>query len=62
MRWRTRANVLMVDHCPGATTDTSVIATLASVIFKSVIGTALVIAIPPAVVWLIFALLRWLVL
>jgi hypothetical protein len=36
--------------------------TLSSFIFKSMIGTAILIAIPPAVVWLLFGLIRWLVL
>lgn len=36
--------------------------TPSGLIFKSIIGTALVIAVPPGVVWLVFVLVRWLVL
>jgi len=36
--------------------------TPSGLIFKSMIGTAMVIAVPPAVVWLLFALVRWFVL
>ena len=36
--------------------------TPSGLIFKSMIGTAMVIAVPPGVVWLVFVLVRWLVL
>ena len=36
--------------------------TPSGLIFKSMIATAIVIAVPPGVVWLVFVLVRWLVL
>ena len=42
---------------PAQTDDTP-----SGLIFKSMIGTAMVIAVPPGVMWLLFVLVRWLVL